>query len=150
MSDTHHAGEHDAPRIVLSNPPAAAMAMVPNRMGTARETSPMYPLGMYFLNACTNADTIRPTSPDASVVAVEISIGFSLRMMKVASGMVSKATVVWSVAEPLAGVNKVGVGEVVQLGDALPAVGSEDAAEGFSTLDDMHTTTCGQGSAGSS
>lgn len=52
------------------------MAMMPNRMGTARETSPMYPLGMYFLNACTNAGTIRPTSPDAGVVAVEISIWF--------------------------------------------------------------------------
>lgn len=44
-----------------------------------------------------------------------------------------------SVAEPLTGVNEVGVGEVVQLGDALPSVGPEDAAEGFSTLDDMHT-----------
>lgn len=54
-----------------------------------------------------------------------------------------------SVAEPLTGVNEVGGGEVVQLGDALPSVGSEDAAEGFSTLDDMHTTTRGCGSAGS-
>lgn len=54
------------------------MAMVPNRMDTARETIPTYPLGMYFLNACTNAGTISATSPDARVVAVEISIGFSL------------------------------------------------------------------------
>lgn len=61
-----------------SNPPVAAMAMVPNKMGTARETSPMYPLGMYFLNACTNVGTIKPTSPDASVVVVEISIWLSL------------------------------------------------------------------------
>lgn len=63
--------------------------------------------------------------------------------------MVPKATVVWSVAEPLAGVNKVGVGEVVQLGDALPAVGSEDAAERFATFDDMHAATRGCGSADS-
>lgn len=69
--------------------------------------------------------------------------------MKTAYGMVSKATVVWSVAEPLAGVNKVGVGEVVQLGDALPAVGSEDADERFATFDDMHAATRGCGSAGS-
>lgn len=70
-------------------------------------------------------------------------------MMKMAYGMVPKATVVWSVAEPLAGVNKVGVGEVVQLGDALPAVGSEDAAERFATFDDMHAATRGCGSADS-
>lgn len=63
---------------VPSNPPVAAMAMVPNRMDAARETSPTYPLGMYFLNAYTNAGTIRPTSPDANVVAVEISIWFFL------------------------------------------------------------------------
>lgn len=54
------------------------MAMVPNRMDAARDTSPTYPLGMYFLNACTNAGTISATSPDAKVVAVEIPIGFSL------------------------------------------------------------------------
>lgn len=54
------------------------MAMVPNRMDAARETSPTYPLGMYFLKACTNAGTISATSPDARVVAVEISIWFSL------------------------------------------------------------------------
>ena len=64
--------------------------------------------------------------------------------------MVSKAQWFGSVAEPLTGVNKIGAGEVVQLGDALPSVGPEDAAESFSTLDDMHTTTCGHGSAGSS
>lgn len=49
--------------------------MVPNRMDAARDTSPTYPLGMYFLNACANAGTISATSPDARVVAVEISIG---------------------------------------------------------------------------
>ena len=49
--------------------------MTPNRMDAERDTSPTYPLGMYFLNACTNAGTISATSPDARVVAVEISIG---------------------------------------------------------------------------
>nr|DAZ08831.1 MAG TPA: hypothetical protein [Caudoviricetes sp.] len=63
---------------VPSNPPVAAMAMVPNRMDAAKETSPTYPLGMYFLKACTTAGTIRPTIPEARVVAVEISMGFSL------------------------------------------------------------------------
>ena len=63
---------------VPSNPPMAAMAMVPNRMDAAKETSPTYPLGMYFLKACTTAGTIRPASPEARVVAVGISIGFSL------------------------------------------------------------------------
>lgn len=55
----------------------------------------------------------------------------------------------WSAAEPLAGVNKIGAGEVVQLDDAPPAIGSEDAAEGFATLDDVHAATRGRGSAGS-
>lgn len=35
------------------------------------------------------------------------------------------------------------------MGDALPAVGSEDAAERFATFDDMHTTTRGCESADS-
>lgn len=53
-----------------------------------------------------------------------------------------------SVAEPLAGVNEVGVDKVVQLSDALPSIGPEDAAERFSPLDDIHAATCGRGSAG--
>ena len=55
----------------------------------------------------------------------------------------------WSAAEPLAGVNKIGADEVVQLDDAPPAVGSEDAAERFATLDDVHSATRSCGSAGS-
>ncbi|MDB1140189.1 hypothetical protein PL706_00770 [Bifidobacterium catenulatum] len=47
----------------------------------------------------------------------------------------------WSVAEPLAGVNKIAAGEVVQLDDAPPAVGAKDAAERFATLDDAHAAT---------
>lgn len=45
--------------------------------------------------------------------------------------------------------NEVGVGEVVQLDDAPPAVGSEDTAECFAALDDVHAATRGCGSAGS-
>lgn len=55
----------------------------------------------------------------------------------------------WSVAEPPAGVNKIGAVEVVQLDDAPPAVGSKDAAERFATIDDAHAATRGCGSAGS-
>ena len=69
--------------------------------------------------------------------------------MNVASGMGAEATGVWSVAEPLAGANEVGVGEVVQLRDALPAVGPEDAAQGFAAFDDIHVAARGRGSAGS-
>lgn len=55
----------------------------------------------------------------------------------------------WSAAAPLAGVNKIGAGKVVQLADAPPAVGAKDAAERFATLDDVHAATRGCGSAGS-
>lgn len=55
----------------------------------------------------------------------------------------------WSVADPLAGVNEIGVGEVVQLCDALPSVGPENADESFATFDDMHAATRGCGSADS-
>lgn len=53
-----------------------------------------------------------------------------------------------SIADPLAGVNQIGVGEVVQLGDALPAIGPEDATQRFATLDNMHATSrcCGSSS----
>lgn len=52
------------------------------------------------------------------------------------------------VTEPLAVVNEVGVGEVVQLGDALPAIGPKDATQRFATLDNMHATSrcCGSSS----
>lgn len=49
-----------------------------------------------------------------------------------------------SIAEPLAGGNEVGVGEVVQPGDVPPAIGPEDAAERFAALDDMHAATRGR------
>ena len=49
----------------------------------------------------------------------------------------------------MAGVNEVGVGKVVQLGDVLPAIGSEDSAERFAALDDMHAATHGRGPADS-
>ena len=55
----------------------------------------------------------------------------------------------WSAAEPLAWVNKIGAGEIVQLDDAPPAVGSKDAAGRFATIDDVHAATRGCGSAGS-
>lgn len=48
--------------------------------------------------------------------------------------------------EAQTGVNEVVVGEVVQLGHALSAVGSEDAAEHFAALNDTHTTTRSRGS----
>ena len=53
------------------------------------------------------------------------------------------------VTEPLAGVNEVGVGEVVQLGDPLPAIGPEDAAQRFAAPDDMHAADRCRGSADS-
>ena len=52
-----------------------------------------------------------------------------------------------SVAEPLAGVNEVGVGEAVQLGNALPAVDPGDAAQDFATLDNVHVAIRGNGTA---
>ena len=81
------------------------------------------------------------------MVAAEISIGFSLDDECGLRHGCRRPRWFWSVAELLAGVNEVGVGKVVQLGDALPAVGPEDAAQCFAALDDMHAATRGNGSA---